>query len=146
MCMSERYRFSRQNVLKGWDHGWKERRFELEDKEKAARKCCSYVKSPHTTEHGNSSSKLTPLYLQHLFAPILTQGWSLAIMRVVLIVRARMKAAKVRAGSSSSEDTSDFDSEKAQGTVGDWVLSLPLQSHKMLAVMPMETLQKRTNI
>jgi len=57
-----------------------------------------------------------------------------------------MKAAKVRAGSSSSEDTSDFDSEKAQGTVGDWVLSLPLQSHKMLAVMPMETLQKRTNI
>jgi len=49
-------------------------------------------------------------------------------------------------GSSSDEDVSDFDSEKAQGIFDDWVVSLPLQSRKMLAVMLMETLQKRTNI
>ena len=49
-------------------------------------------------------------------------------------------------GSSSDEYVSDFDSEKVQGIFDDWVASLPLQSCKMLAVMLMETLQKRTNI
>ena len=51
---------------------------------------------------------------------------------------------RVVSGSSCGEDISD--SEKAQGIFDDWVISLPLQSHKMLAAMLMETLQKRTNI
>ena len=43
-------------------------------------------------------------------------------------------------GSFSGEDVSDFNSEKAQGIFDDWVISLPLQSRKMLAVMLKETL------
>ena len=46
--------------------------------------------------------------------------------------------------SSNEEDVSDFDSEKAQGIFDDWVISLPLQDRKMLSVMLMEMLQKRT--
>ena len=45
---------------------------------------------------------------------------------------------------SSDEDVPDFDSENAQDVFDDWVVSLPLQDRKMLAVMLMETLQKRT--
>ena len=48
--------------------------------------------------------------------------------------------------SGSSDDESDFDDEKAQGVFDEWVVSLPLNSRRMLSVMLMETLQKRFKI
>ena len=36
---------------------------------------------------------------------------------------------------------SDFNDEEAQVVFDDWIVSLPLQSHRMLVVMLMETLQ-----
>ena len=51
-----------------------------------------------------------------------------------------------RSDVSSGSDDSDFDNEKAQVKLDDWVVSLPLYNRKMLAVMLMETLQKRMKI
>ena len=47
---------------------------------------------------------------------------------------------------SDGSDDSYFDNEKAQAKFDDWVVSLPLYDQKMLAVMLMETLQKRMKI
>ena len=46
--------------------------------------------------------------------------------------------------SGESENETDFDDEKAQKVFDDWVISLPLVDRKMLAVLIMETIQKRT--
>ena len=46
--------------------------------------------------------------------------------------------------SGESENETDFDDEKAQKAFDDWVFSLPLVDRKMLAVLIMETIQKRT--
>ena len=50
-------------------------------------------------------------------------------------VRSESENERDASASSSDEDISDFDGEKAQGVFDDWVVSLPLQSRKMLAVM-----------
>ena len=44
------------------------------------------------------------------------------------------------------EDRSDFDNEKAKAKFDHWVVILPLYNRKMLAVMLMETLQKRIKV
>lgn len=49
-------------------------------------------------------------------------------------------------GSSSNDADSPFDNNMAQDIFDDWVVSLPLTERKMLAVMLMETVQKRFNI
>lgn len=49
-------------------------------------------------------------------------------------------------GSSSDDADSPFDNNMAQDIFDDWVVSLPLTERKMLAVMLMETVQKRFNI
>ena len=56
------------------------------------------------------------------------------------------KSENERDPSGLSDDDSDFDDKKAQGVFDDWVVSLPLNSRRMLAVMLMETLQKRFKI
>ena len=48
--------------------------------------------------------------------------------------------------SSSDDDDSPFDDKMAQDIFDDWVVSLPLTGRKMLAVMLMETVQKRFNV
>lgn len=53
---------------------------------------------------------------------------------------------RYRSDSSSDDDDSPFDEEKAQVIFDDWVLSLPLNGRKMLAVMLMETVQKRFHV
>jgi hypothetical protein len=45
-----------------------------------------------------------------------------------------------------SDEESDFDDEKAQRIFDEWVVSLPLNSHKMFSVMLMETPQKHFKI
>ena len=85
------------------------------------------------------------LDLWHLFTLILTQARPLAMMKVVFIVRARTKGVPLEVLAVKTSQISIPRKLEASLMTGS-LYSLPLQSHKMQAViMPMETLQKRTS-
>ena len=98
-------------------------------------KCCSNAR------HSSFSSNRPCLDLWHLFTLILTQ----AMMKVVFIVRARTKGVPQEVLAVKTSQISIPKKLEAFLMTGS-LYSLPLQSRKMQAVMPMETLQKRTNI
>ena len=100
--------------------------------------------SSPTTGHGSPSSEPTP---SGSSAPVRPDpDPSEASSNDEGSVHSESENERGASGSPSDEYVSDFDSEKVQDIFDDWVASLPLQSRKMLDVMLMETLQKRTNI
>ena len=86
--------------------------------------------SSPTTGHGSSSSEPTP---SGSSAPVRPDpDPSEASSDDEGTVHSESENERGASESSSGEDVSDFDSEKAQGIFDDWVVSLPLQSRKML--------------
>ena len=82
------------------------------------------------------------LDLWHLFTLILTQARPLAMMKLVFIVRARTKGVPREVlVAKMSQIPRKLEASLMTGSL----YSLPLQSRKMQAVMPVETLQKRTS-
>ena len=93
--------------------------------------------SNQSTATVSSSSSIRHLEVRSQAQKLTQKVHTLAMMNAVSTVRARM-----RDPSGTSDDEDDFDDEKAQGVFNEWVVSLPLNSRRMLAVMLMETLQK----